>query len=76
MRTTLTLDKDVAAAVAQLQRQRGLGISAAVNELVRRALLPSAASPPFEQRTSHMGARLDVSNVAEALELLDGPAAR
>lgn len=76
MRTTLTLDKDVAAAVAQLQQERGLGISAAVNELVRRALLPGAASTPFEQQTSHMGARLDVSNVAEVLELLDGPAAR
>jgi Arc/MetJ family transcription regulator len=76
MRTTLTLDEDVAAAVAQLQRERGVGVSAAVNELVRRGLLREPASKPFVQRTSRMGVRIDVTNVAEALDLLDGPSAR
>lgn len=28
------------------------------------------------QRTSRMGARIDVTNVAEALDLLDGPNGR
>lgn len=76
MRTTVTLDDDVSAAVARLQREQGLGVSAAVNRLVRDGLLRPPASTRFEQRTSPMGARIDVTNVAEALDLLDGPTAR
>jgi hypothetical protein len=33
-------------------------------------------SRPFQQRTEHIGFKVDVTNVAEALELLEGPAAR
>ena len=33
MRTTINLDEDVASEVAKLQRERGIGLSAAVNEL-------------------------------------------
>lgn len=76
MRTTVTLDDDVAAAVIRLQRDRGVGVSAAINQLVRDGLMRTPASPRFEQRTSSMRARIDVTNVAEALDLLDGPAAR
>lgn len=76
MRTTVVLDDDVVAAVRQLRRERGLGLSAAVNELARRGLGRQPARPRFEQATSPMRARLDVSNVAEAIELLEGPAAR
>lgn len=72
MRTTLVLDDDVAAAVDQLRRQ-GMGMSAAVNELARRGLARDRAQPRFVQRTSPMRARMDLSNVAEVLELLDGP---
>lgn len=74
MRTTVTLAPDVAAAVSRLQRERGLGVSAALNELARRGLLSAADRPPFQQRTSRLGLRVDVRNVAVALELLDGPA--
>lgn len=77
MRTTVTLHPDVAAAVARLRRERGLGVSAAVNELARLGLEPRPAERrPFEQRSSSMGARIDVANVAEALEALEGAAAR
>lgn len=73
MRTTVTLDDDVATAIEQLRRERGLGVSAAVNELVRRGLAARAATRRFHQRTSDGGARIDVTNVAEVLELLEQP---
>ncbi|MCA1673122.1 MAG: CopG family transcriptional regulator [Actinobacteria bacterium] len=73
MRTTVTLDADIAAAVEDL-RKRGLGFSAAVNELARRGLARKSEPAHFRQRTSSGHALVDVTNVAEALELLDGPA--
>jgi Arc/MetJ family transcription regulator len=76
MRTTVTLDDDVAAAVDQLRRARGVGLSEAVNELIRAGLRSPRQQPAFRQRTADLGLRVDVSNVAEALDLLDGPAAR
>jgi len=76
MRTTVSLDDDVAAAVDQLRRERQLGLSEAVNELIRVGLRGPRRRPVFRQRTADLGLRVDVSNVAEALDLLDGPAAR
>ena len=76
MRTTVTFEPDVAAAVESTRRERQVGVSAAVNHLIRRGLARSARQAPFEQSTSPMGERIDVANVAEALELLEGPAAR
>ena len=76
MRTTVVLDDDVAAAVVKMQREQGVGLSAALNQLARQGLVAAPARTPFVQRTSKMRARIDVSNVAEVLELLDGPAGR
>ncbi len=76
MRTTVEFDDDVASAVDRLRRERHLGVSEAVNELIRRGLLPRAVAEQFRQPTHALGLRIDVSNVAEALELLEGPAAR
>lgn len=77
MRTTVTLDDDVAAAVQRLRREHGLGVSAAVNELARKGLdRRKEQRRRFEQQTSAMGARVDVTNVAEVLDLLEGPKAR
>lgn len=74
MRTTLTLADDVAAAVERLRRERSLGLSEAVNELVRAGLVTRKASvPSFRQRTHDLGRGIDVDNVAEVLETLDGP---
>jgi Arc/MetJ family transcription regulator len=72
MRTTLTLDDDVAAAVQRLREERHIGPSEAVNELVRAALAAPSRRAPFRQRTADLGLRVDVSNIAEALESLDG----
>ena len=35
MRTTVTLDEDVAAAIERVRRERSIGLSEAVNTLVR-----------------------------------------
>ena len=80
MRTTVTFDRDVETALRRLRRERGLGLSEAVNELVRAGLAagrPSAErAEPFRQPTATLDLRIDVANVAEALEQLDGPTAR
>jgi len=75
MRTTVTLDDDVAAAVEQLRRRRSVGLSEAVNELIRAGLTSRRARPAFRQRSAALGLHVDVANIAEALETLDGPAA-
>ncbi len=76
MRTTIELDADAAAAVEQLRRTERLGVSEAVNELIRRGLLPRGATPAFRQETFRLGLKIDVSNVADALDVLEGPEAR
>lgn len=76
MRTTITFHDDVAQAIERLRREQGVGVSEVVNDLVRRGLTADAQGQrePFRQRTSPMRARMDVSNVAEVLDTIDGPA--
>jgi hypothetical protein len=72
MRTTVTLDPDTSAAIEHLRRERGIGLSEAVNELVRAGIKVRPPSARFRQRTAKLGLRVDVRNVADALELLEG----
>ncbi len=77
MRTTITLADDVAAAIERERRRRGVGLSDAVNELVRAGLSAENPARPFKQKTHDLGkAAIDLSNIAEAIETLDGPDAR
>ena len=77
MRTTVTLEPDVAAAVGRMRRERGLGVSEAVNELARGGMVNEKHPPsPFKQRTYALGAKLDLTNIGRVLEELDGPAHR
>ena len=76
MRTTVEFDADTAKAIERLRRERGIGTSEAVNELIRRGMVRREQRPRFEQRTRSLGIRIDVANVAEALETLEGPSAR
>jgi metal-responsive CopG/Arc/MetJ family transcriptional regulator len=73
MRTTISLDADTAAAIEELRRRTGAGLSEAVNELIRKGLTSKSRPPAFRQKSHPMDALIDVANVAEALELLEGP---
>jgi metal-responsive CopG/Arc/MetJ family transcriptional regulator len=76
MRTTVTFDDDVAAALDRLRRDRSIGLSEAVNELIRAGLRVRRSKRGFRQRSTDIGLRIDVTDVADALELLEGPAHR
>lgn len=76
MRTTLTLADDVVAAVEKLRQERSIGLSEAVNDLVRAGLVREQSAAPFQQKTHNLGDGIDYSNVADAIETLDGPGAR
>jgi Arc/MetJ family transcription regulator len=71
VRTTINLDDDVASEVAKLQRARGLGLSAAVNALARAGFQAIRTDFHYEHVSHDMGALVDLSNVADILELLD-----
>lgn len=76
MRTTIEFDADTAAAVEEMRRERGGGVSRAVNELIRQGMHPRREVRPFKQRSRALGLKIDVSNVAEVLEVLEGAEAR
>lgn len=67
----MTLDDDVVAAVEKLRRERGLGLSAAINELARSGAQPIRARAAFRQPTRAMGMRMDATNIGELLDSLD-----
>ena len=76
MRTTVVLDDDVAAAVDRIRRERSAGVSEVINDLIRTGLMARPPRETFRQRSETIGIRIDVSNVAEAIEQLDRPTAR
>ena len=76
LRTTITLADDVAAGIDKLRRERDLGLSEAVNDLVRAGLTVERSAPAFRQKAHDLGAGVDFSNVGEAIETLEGPTAR
>lgn len=76
MRTTVTFDTDVAAAIERERQQRSAGLSAVVNDLIRAGLRTKRPSRTYRGRSQALMLRIDVTNVAEALEQLEGPAAR
>lgn len=63
MRTTLTLDEDVAQQIRRMMRERGTGFKETVNELLRRGLhsgrpVEEYESPTFQSGV-HEGIELD-----------------
>jgi hypothetical protein len=77
MRTTLTLEEDVAVQLERLRRARDANLKDLVNEALRRGLRDMSAPPKkrqaFRTRAFHMGRPLiDIDNVAEALARLEG----
>ena len=73
MRTTITLKDDVAAAVERRRRETGAGVSDVVNDLVRAGLAAPKERKPFVQKTSAMGAKYNLDNIGEVIEMLEGP---
>jgi hypothetical protein len=74
MRTTLTLDDDVAAALVRRRAERGTGLRREVNELLRAGLATSQPSPdaaePYELPTFDPG-RAFISDPRGLKDLLD-----
>lgn len=77
MRTTLTIDDDVAAELEALRRTRRASLKATVNEVLRRGLREQRrAAPkdrPFRTRVYDVGRVLvSIDNVVEALAAVEG----
>lgn len=79
MRTTLTLDDDVAAKLKRLARRSGRAFREVVNDTLRRGLLadaPGSRRSPFTVRARDLGALrpgLSLDNVGDLLERVEGP---
>lgn len=82
MRTTLTLDDDVAAKLAAEARRAGKPFREVVNETLRRGLVarrPAAVRPPFEVKARDLGGLkpgLSLDNIGSLLEQIEGPLRR
>ena len=76
MRTTIEFEADTAKVVEAVRSERGRGVSDAVNELIRRAALASRVVVPFVPKTHDLSLTIDVSNISDALDFLEGPDAR
>ncbi|WP_119274078.1 DUF2191 domain-containing protein [Taklimakanibacter deserti] len=79
MRTTLTLDEDVAAKLKAESRRAGRPFRDVVNETLRRGLASrriTARQQPFKVMARDLGnlkSGLSLDNVAELLDHVEGP---
>lgn len=82
MRTTLTLEKDVAARLEQVARKRRQALKVVVNDALRAGLAalesPAAADRPFRTSGFDLGPSLvgSLDNVEEVLSRVEGEAHR
>lgn len=81
VRTTLTLDEDVAAKVNAEARRSGRAVRAVVNEALRAGLEAagrSRARPAFKVRATAMGLRSGVSidSISALIDEIEGPSHR
>lgn len=77
MRTTLTLDDDIAVAIERLRRNRDASLKEIVNEALRRGLKEMSARPKprdrFRTQPVSLGrALVSIDNVSEALAIAEG----
>jgi hypothetical protein len=78
VRTTLTLDDDVAALVSREVRKSGEPLKQVVNRLLRLGLTAEKgpARKPFKVKPINLGLPRDFDKVEELLEYLEGPGHR
>jgi Arc/MetJ family transcription regulator len=77
MRTTLTLDDDVAVQVERIRRQRDASLRDVVNEALRRGLSQMQKRPLKRERFRTKGFEglalmIPIDNVAEAIAIAEG----
>lgn len=77
MRTTLTIEDDVAAELERLRRDGEQSLKDVVNDALRRGLREMRSRPkhgkPFRTKVYDMGSSLiDIDNVAEAIAYAEG----
>jgi predicted transcriptional regulator len=78
VRTTLTLDEDVASRLKSEARKSGRPFKQVVNEALREGLAKRPAKgkvPPFKVKARSMGLYpgLNYDNIGELLEQIEGP---
>lgn len=75
MRTTLTLDEDVAAKLKSEMRATGKPFKEVVNESIRLGLMAKKQRPRKPFKVRDIGARmgLNFTNVERMLEEIEGP---
>ena len=77
MRTTLTIDDDVAASLERLRKARKGSLKGLINEALRHGIKEMSARPkrrePFRTRTVDLGEVLvPVDDISEALAIAEG----
>ena len=78
MRTTLTLDDDVAALLARTRKVRKTGLKETVNEALRQGLrrmaAPSNRRRPYRTPSTDLGPSLigNLDNIGQVLEIAEG----
>jgi hypothetical protein len=80
MRTTLTIDDDVAAQLERLRRERDASLKDIINEALRHGLrdmaTPAKPRKPFRTMSVDLGAPLlpNIDNIGEVLSIIEGDA--
>ena len=72
MRTTLTLDDDLAAQIREMVRESGKSFKAIINELLRKAIASDRAGPiaqPFDFEPASLGEVIGPYNLDKATQL-------
>jgi hypothetical protein len=78
MRTTLTIDADVAAELERLRRAEDRSLKELINQALRRGLMdlsaPAKPREPFRTRPVSLGRCLigDIVSISEAIALAEG----
>jgi hypothetical protein len=82
MRTTITLEDDVAASLKRLEKQRGVKFKALVNEALREGIKSMTGRPKkrtvFRTRSVDLGGCpvANIDNVAEVIAVAEGESFR